>query len=71
MHARPGDWLVVDRSGCGLPPRRALVLEVHSPDGAPPYHVRWLDTEHEGVVFPGEDAHVEHAPSAERPASGK
>jgi hypothetical protein len=31
---------------------------VHSPDGEPPYDVRWLDTDEEATVFPGPDAIV-------------
>jgi hypothetical protein len=30
---------------------------VRGEDGAPPYVVRWGDG-HEGLVFPGDDAHV-------------
>ena len=33
------------------------VLEVHGEGGAPPYVVRWADG-HEGLMFPGPDAHV-------------
>ncbi len=40
--------------------RDAEILEVHGDDGAPPYVVRWSDDGHEGLVFPGPDAFVEH-----------
>jgi hypothetical protein len=58
MHANPGDWLVVEKAGIGEETRRGRIEEVRSTDGAPPYLVRWLDTDHEALVFPGSDAHV-------------
>jgi hypothetical protein len=56
MYAKPGDWLIVEIADHTT--RRARIEEVSSPDGAPPFRVRWLDTDREGLVFPGEDAHV-------------
>lgn len=58
MHAKPGDWLIVEIAGTDHSARRARILDVSAPDGAPPYTVRWLDTEREALVFPGVDAHV-------------
>jgi hypothetical protein len=58
MRAKVGDWLVVESAETDRPVRRALITEVGGPDGTPPFHVRWLDDDHEGVVFPGPDAHV-------------
>lgn len=58
MHAKPGDWLVVEKGGIGEEARRGQIEEARSADGAPPYRVRWLDTGHEALVFPGPDAHV-------------
>ncbi|MFL6123613.1 DUF1918 domain-containing protein [Actinophytocola sp.] len=58
MHAKPGDWLIVEIAGTDNAARRARILEVSSPDGAPPFRVQWLDTDREGLVFPGPDAHV-------------
>jgi len=58
MHAQPGDWLIVEQASLGHEARRGLIEEVHSTDGTPPYLVRWLDTGHEALVFPGPDAHV-------------
>jgi hypothetical protein len=40
--------------------RDAEILEVRHPDGTPPYLVRWSDTGHEALVFPGPDATVEN-----------
>ena len=56
MRAQIGDWLVVKSATTGRAERRGLITEVHSADGAAPYVVRWLDNEHEAVVFPGPDA---------------
>ncbi|SFR03097.1 protein of unknown function [Lentzea waywayandensis] len=52
MKAKRGDWLV-DPGG-----RRGRITAVKHEDGRPPYLVRWLDTEHETLVFPGPDTHV-------------
>jgi len=58
LHAAVGDRLVVQ---CLHGPNRdAEILEVRHPDGTPPYVVRWSDTGHEGLVFPGSDAFVQH-----------
>lgn len=40
-----------------IPRREGEILEVHGQDGGPPYVVRWSDG-HEGLMFPGPDAHV-------------
>jgi hypothetical protein len=58
MHARPGDWLVIEPADIDRLGRRGQIEEVPSPDGAPPYRVRWLDTGHVALVFPGPDARV-------------
>lgn len=60
MRARIGDKLVVRGHHVGEHERDAEILEVHGADGAPPYLVRWLDSGHETLVFPGPDATVEH-----------
>ena len=40
--------------------RDGEILEVRGPDGGPPYIVRWGDTGHETLFFPGSDAVVQH-----------
>jgi hypothetical protein len=57
MQASVGDRLVVDSSKIETPRREGEVIEVHGQDGAPPYVVRWSDG-HEGLTFPGPDAHI-------------
>jgi Domain of unknown function (DUF1918) len=58
MKANVGDWLVMKGTTLDQPDQRGLITEIHSPDGAPPYVVRWLATDHEATVFPGADAIV-------------
>jgi hypothetical protein len=48
----------------GEPKRQAMILAVEGEDGSPPYLVRWDDTGHESVFFPGPDSVVEHYPEA-------
>ncbi|WP_456285086.1 DUF1918 domain-containing protein [Microbacterium sp. JZ101] len=57
MQVKPGDRLVVEGHTDSEPRREAEVLEVRGPDGGPPFFVRWKDG-HEGLVFPGADAHI-------------
>ncbi len=57
MEASVGDQLVVESRTVDTPRREGEILEVHGEDGAPPYVVRWSDG-HEGLVFPGPDAHI-------------
>jgi hypothetical protein len=60
MHAKVGDRLVIRGHRVGDPVRDAEILEVRHEDGSPPYLVRWSDTGHEGLVYPGPDAEVQH-----------
>lgn len=62
MHAVVGDKIVVERHHVGEPHREAEVIAVEGEDGGPPYRVRWEDTGHEGLFFPGSDATVVHYP---------
>lgn len=57
MHAAPGDWLVVKSSRDTVHERHALILGV-SEGGAPPFHIRWIDTGRESLIYPGPDAVV-------------
>jgi hypothetical protein len=60
MRAAAGDQYRVRSRVIGHPDRTGEILEVHGPDGSPPYLVRWDDDGHVGLVFPGTDALVEH-----------
>ncbi len=57
MQANVGDHLVVEGKVVGSQRREGEVIEVRGTDGGPPYVVRWSDG-HEGLTYPGPDAHV-------------
>jgi hypothetical protein len=61
MIAAVGDRLVVRSQHLDGPVRNAEILDVRGADGAPPYVVKWSDTGHEALVFPGPDAFIDHA----------
>ena len=58
MRAEVGDRITVHSLHVGEPNRDGEILEVHGKDGAPPYVVRWSDTGHIGLCFPGSDAQI-------------
>jgi len=58
MHAKVGDRIVIKGHHVGEHDRDCEVLEVHHENGEPPYLVRWGDTGHEDLFFPGPDASV-------------
>lgn len=74
MYAAVGDRLVVKNVHVGGPIRDGEILEVRGRNGRPPYRVRWSDTGHESLVYPGLDAQVEHfgaqAATHRQPGSG-
>jgi len=57
MEAHVGDRLVTESNRVDSPRREGDIVEVRGADGAPPYVVKWADG-HEGLVYPGDDAHV-------------
>jgi hypothetical protein len=59
MEAKAGDRIVIKGHRIGEPDRDCEVIEVHGPDGGPPYLVRWGDSEHNTLFFPGSDASVQ------------
>ena len=60
MKARVGDRIVIRGHHVGEPIRDGELLEVRGADGGPRYIVRWEDTGHETLFFPGSDALIEH-----------
>lgn len=58
MRAHRGDHLVVESRTAAGPRRDGEILGVHGSGGEPPYDVRWSDTGHVALVFPGPDAHI-------------
>jgi hypothetical protein len=67
MRAQPGDFLLVEGPTEHSHTRRGEILAVHGDKGGPPFMVRWQDSGHEALVFPGPDAHVE---ATEVPGAG-
>jgi Domain of unknown function (DUF1918) len=66
MQAGVGDRIVIKGHRMGEPDRDCEVLEVKGTDGGPPYVVRWGQTGHESLFFPGADAHVQRFATTER-----
>ena len=65
MDAHSGDRIVIRGRHTGQAVRACRVVEVRGSGGGPPYLVRWDDSGHETLFFPGTDAIVEHtSPSA-------
>lgn len=67
MKATPGDVIAILSRHLDETVREGEIIEVHGADGGPPYVVRWQDTGHIGVLFPGPDARVlpaEHTTSS-------
>ena len=54
MIAHVGDRLQADQDSG----RAGIIIELHRADGSPPYVVRWLDTGHIALVFPGTFARI-------------
>jgi hypothetical protein len=61
VKAAAGDQVVVETSHLSAHRREGKIVEVHDPDGAPPYLVHWSDTDTESLFFPGPDAHIVHS----------
>ncbi len=59
MHARPGDRIIIRGHRTGEPDRDGEILEAHGTDGGPPFLVRWDDSGHAALLFPGSDAVVQ------------
>jgi hypothetical protein len=73
VKAEVGDWLVIEGTKLDDRRRSGLIVALRHDDGTPPYVVRWLDDDHESLMFPGPTAHVEHRKHVEslRPPNGE
>ena len=60
MQASVGDRIVIRSAHIDEHTRDGEILEVRGPDGTPPFFVRWSDTGHEALVYPGPDAVIRH-----------
>lgn len=58
MRAEVGDRIVIPAHLTDDPARDGEIMEVHGPDGQPPFLVRWSDNGHESLIFPGPDARI-------------
>ncbi len=69
MIAQVGDRLILKGIHVGDRQRVGIITGLRHADGTPPYQVRWLDDEHEALVFPGPEAHVEHQSAPDAPGA--
>jgi hypothetical protein len=60
MRADAGDRIIIKGHHVGEAQRDCVVLEVRGEDGGPPYLVRWEDSDHDALFYPGPDATVQH-----------
>ncbi|HWC82634.1 MAG TPA: DUF1918 domain-containing protein [Pseudonocardiaceae bacterium] len=58
MHAKHGDWLIVETATVDRRARRGRIETVETTDGRPPYRVRWAGEDTVCLVYPGPDAHI-------------
>ena len=68
MRATVGDQIVIHSAHVDEPDRDGEIIDVRGRDGEPPFLVRWADTGHEALLYPGPDAQIRHLPDEERPA---
>ncbi len=59
MQAHKGDQLVVKGHHVGDPDRKGEVLEARGPEDTQPFLVRWDETGHTTLFYPGSDCVVE------------
>ena len=60
MQAHAGDGLVIKGHHVGEPDRKGEVLEARGPGDTQPFMVRWDETGHVTLFYPGSDCVVEH-----------
>jgi hypothetical protein len=58
MQPEVGDELIVDSLRVNEPARRGEILQVRVDDGREHYVIRWDDTGHETLFFPGPTSRV-------------
>lgn len=71
LRAEVGDFLVVDEGGPAGLPSLGEIISVPSPDGSPPYRVRWLAGEYESTILPAPGARIEKRHPPKRQSPGK
>jgi hypothetical protein len=60
IETRVGDEVVVEAPHQGAGPRKGEILEVLVENGRERYRVRWDDTGHETLFFPGPTTSIVH-----------
>jgi hypothetical protein len=65
MHASVGDRIVIHAHRSGEPDRDGEIVAVQADDGGPPYMVRWAESGHETLLYPGSDATVQQFHSSD------
>jgi hypothetical protein len=70
MKAQLGDRLILEGTHVDDARRVGVVIALQHLDGSPPHTVRWLDGNHESLVFPGPDARVERVRAGTAPGTG-
>ena len=68
MRAHRGERIVIRGHHGGEPDRDCEVLEARGINDGPPFMVRWGDSGHESLFFPGTDASVQAYETAPHPA---
>ena len=63
MQATVGDQIVIRSAHVDEHMRSGEIIEVRGDGGEPPFLVRWGDTGHEALIYPGPDAQIRHADS--------
>ncbi len=58
LTAAPGDMMVIHGHVLGQPDRKGEILEARGEAGGPPYMVRWDDSGHVTLFYPGTDCTV-------------
>ncbi|GAA5129833.1 DUF1918 domain-containing protein [Haloechinothrix salitolerans] len=66
MRAERGDWLIIERASVDQAPRKGVILDVGTPDGLPPFLVRWGGNGYTSLVVPGPDARIVKRAAASR-----
>lgn len=66
MQAHVGDELVIKGHHVGEPDRKGEVLEARGPGDTQPFMVRWDETGHVTLFYPGSDCVVEHLEHSHR-----
>lgn len=67
MRATVGDQIVIHSAHVDEPNRDGEIIDVRGRDGDPPFLVRWADTGHEALMYPGPDAQIRHLHDEEAP----